>query len=125
MLPRLVLLRHDVPDDFGRSSHWDLLLERADDCWTWALDELPAVLNVGTGPAMVTATRLADHRKYYLDYEGPVSDGRGHVTRVLVGTYELVSHSESHVEIDATVNEKLDRLRFDCLQHQTWNLSTP
>ncbi len=33
------------------------------------------------------AVRLADHRPAYLDYEGPVSRGRGDVTRVLSGTY--------------------------------------
>lgn len=34
------------------------------------------------------ALRLADHRPAYLDLEGPVSGGRGHVTRLLRGRYE-------------------------------------
>src|SRR3954465_13751702 len=31
-------------------------------------------------------TRLAEHRGDYLDYEGPVSNDRGHVRRVAGGT---------------------------------------
>ena len=33
------------------------------------------------------ATANHDHRRHYLDYDGPVSGGRGTVTRVAVGTY--------------------------------------
>lgn len=30
-------------------------------------------------------TRIADHRRDYLDYQGPVSGNRGHVQRVATG----------------------------------------
>lgn len=38
-----------------------------------------------------SATRLPDHRKEYLDYEGEVSDNRGMVSRVDAGVYEQLS----------------------------------
>jgi hypothetical protein len=38
----------------------------------------------------VEATRISDHRKSYLSYEGPVSRGRGEVHIVDGGSYELV-----------------------------------
>jgi hypothetical protein len=50
---------------------------------TWRLAELPAV------GARVTAELLGDHRLAYLDYEGPVSGGRGSVSRWDGGTYEV------------------------------------
>jgi hypothetical protein len=31
--------------------------------------------------------RLPDHRRVYLDYEGPISGGRGEVVRVEAGTF--------------------------------------
>lgn len=34
----------------------------------------------------LVAIRLPDHRRLYLDYEGPISDNRGHVRRVRAGT---------------------------------------
>ncbi len=35
------------------------------------------------------AERLADHRAEYLSYEGPVSGGRGVVSRVAMGSFEV------------------------------------
>ena len=40
------------------------------------------------------AEELADHRLAYLDLEGDVSGGRGAVTRVGAGDYELVDEAD-------------------------------
>jgi hypothetical protein len=37
----------------------------------------------------IPARRIGAHRKAYLEYEGPVSGGRGHVRRVAAGTCEV------------------------------------
>jgi hypothetical protein len=50
---------------------------------TWALSEPP------DAAAIVAAEALPDHRMDYLDYEGPISEGRGSVTRWDRGTFEL------------------------------------
>ena len=81
-MPRFVLLRHECPNDNPRPSHWDLMLEHNGVLWTWALDELLGDVRLST-----TALRLANHRIDYLDYEGPLSAGRGSVTRVDRGNY--------------------------------------
>lgn len=120
---RLVLLRHNVPDDFGRPSHWDLLLEREDDCWTWAIEELPAAFGGEGGSKCVPATRLANHRKHYLDYQGPVSGDRGVVTRVLTGTYEFVAQSETHLDLEASIEQERIRLTIEQIDQQSWTLS--
>lgn len=39
-------------------------------------------------PAALGAERLADHRRVYLEYEGPLSGDRGEVRRVASGTFE-------------------------------------
>ncbi|MBX9677130.1 MAG: hypothetical protein K2X38_00100 [Gemmataceae bacterium] len=75
-LPRFVLLEHDHP-----MLHWDLMLEEADGLRTWRLPS-PTF-----GAADMEAEPLATHRKAYLDYEGPVSGGRGKIKRVDAGTY--------------------------------------
>lgn len=51
--------------------------------WTWRLVRWP---RLGQGLA---AERLPDHRVDYLDYEGPVSQNRGNVRRLLGGTVEI------------------------------------
>ncbi|MBA4104494.1 MAG: hypothetical protein C0485_01965 [Pirellula sp.] len=92
-MPRFVLLRHECQPSFGKPSHWDLMLERDGVLLTWSLPALPAAWGGEGGLAaeQIAATRLADHRIAYLDYEGPISGDRGVVTRVDGGEYEVLS----------------------------------
>ncbi len=75
-MPRYVILEHDFP-----SRHWDFMLESGDVLKTWRLAAPPQ-----PGSA-VAAEPSFDHRRAYLDYEGPVSGGRGTVTRWDAGTF--------------------------------------
>jgi hypothetical protein len=106
-MPRFVLLRHECPPELGKPSHWDFMLEAGGVLATWSLVELPAAwrdapgdARRAVGPDDVPATRLGDHRRAYLEYEGPVSDGRGHVRRVDAGTYRVVVERPDHLELE-------------------------
>ena len=81
-MPRYVLLTHDHP-----FPHWDLLLETGEVCRAWRLLEEPGCNRE------IAAEPLPDHRRLYLDYEGPVSGNRGSVERWDSGTYSTVSES--------------------------------
>ena len=65
-------------------SHWDLMLESGDHLATW---ELPKPLDVGT---RLDVVQLANHRLEYLDYEGPLTQQRGTVSRYEWGSYKTV-----------------------------------
>ncbi len=82
-MPRYVILHHEMPTASQRATHWDLMLEWGDVLRTWELPREPAV------PLACQAARLADHRKDYLEYEGPVSNDRGTVTRWDEGNYHV------------------------------------
>jgi hypothetical protein len=75
-MPRFVILSHDHP-----SPHWDFMLEQGEALRTWRLAEVPRPGRT------LPAEPLPDHRKAYLDYEGPVSGGRGTVAQVDAGKY--------------------------------------
>ena len=77
-MPRFVILEHDHP-----TLHWDLMLQAGETLRSWRLARAP----VHPGDA-IEATAIGDHRPMYLDYEGPVSGGRGKVARWDYGTYE-------------------------------------
>ena len=82
---RYVILRHDgVPEP-----HFDLMFETAEGSAlaTWRSPSWPP-----TGEQQVE--KLPDHRRDYLDYEGPVSNDRGRVARVESGTYEPMPQYE-------------------------------
>src|SRR4051794_32223264 len=100
-MPRFVLLYHDCPPTYERRSHWDFLLEAGDVLQTWALEQLPrdwqAVWSKTAAfyphcPLLaeantVPAVKLSDHRRDYLELEGPLTGDRGSVMRVAAGTY--------------------------------------
>jgi DNA polymerase ligase (LigD)-like protein len=77
-MPRFVILQHDHPE-----LHWDLMLQAGTTLRTWRLARAP-----DKPGDTIEATAIGDHRPMYLDYEGPVSGGRGRVTRWDHGTYE-------------------------------------
>ena len=77
------------------------MLEREGVLLTWNLPALPAAWggDVAAGKEEIAATRLADHRIAYLDYEGPISGDRGAVTRIDRGEYEAVEETDDNVRV--------------------------
>jgi hypothetical protein len=74
---RFVILDHDYP-----APHFDLMLEHEGRLRTWRIHGPP------DSDSDLAAEPLGDHRIAYLDYEGPVSGGRGRVVRWDAGTYQ-------------------------------------
>lgn len=105
LMSRFVVLLHDHP-----FLHWDFFLERGSTLKAWRLLAEPSVLPV-------TAERNADHRLHYLDYEGPVSNGRGEVTRWDAGDYEIIEQSEQRwlVQLDGCRLSGRFEIAFDAI----------
>jgi len=79
-----VLLRHDLPDG---SEHIDWMVAQD------ALGTLPLLtfrlgkrLDQALQGESLPACRIAEHRPTYLEYQGPISGGRGSVMRLARGT---------------------------------------
>lgn len=87
-MPRYVILEHDNP----RGLHWDLLLETAGLLCTWAISRPP------DESQELPAERLPDHRRVYLEYEGPISGNRGTVTRWDWGEYRILRRRDGFLE---------------------------
>jgi len=85
-MPRFVILEHDHP-----VLHWDLMLETGEALKTWRLAGPP------TTGLRIAALYLAEHRRDYLDYEGPVSGGRGSVKRWDRGVYGALDQSHGRL----------------------------
>lgn len=88
-MPRFVILKHDCP----RGLHWDLMLEVEGGLATWAMSGPPGEVEA------MAAEALPDHRLAYLDYEGPVSGGRGTVARYDQGVFEFEHRDEGEVAV--------------------------
>ena len=94
IVPRFVILHHETPAKSLRATHWDFMLEWGDVLRTWALAAEPC------DAIPLSAEALADHRTAYLQYEGPVSGDRGHVTQWDAGQFELTSASDDELRCE-------------------------
>ena len=102
---RFVLLRHVLPD----AEHWDLMLDIGSVLATWQVTG--ELLHIGpsgwqVGPVdRLPSQRIADHRKLYLEYEGPISGGRGTVIRHDQGYFTIITQNDNEwiVQLDGTI----------------------
>src|SRR5882757_1838088 len=109
-MPRFVLLYHECPPNYERTSHWDFMLESGDRLRTWALERLPRDWQTArsrtsavhpncpslAADSTIAATQLADHRRDYLELEGALRGDRGTVVRVAAGTYHSEHEAPGH-----------------------------
>lgn len=87
-LLRYVILHHTDVDQ----PHYDVMIEPSpiSQLMTWRTNEWPI-----TEPT--AATRLPDHRRAYLTYEGVISGGRGAVRRVETGETVVEMNGDDEV----------------------------
>ncbi len=107
-MPRFVVLEHESP----RGRHWDFMLERSDSLATWALAQPP------DSPAPIAADALADHRLAYLDYEGPISGGRGMVARWDHGSYQIETENAEGLMVTLAGDKLIGRATLSLVPEQ-------
>ena len=94
-MSRYVLLEHDHP-----TLHWDLMLEVGEVLWTWRLEANPWL------DTPCRASRIADHRRLYLEYEGPINGDRGSVKRIDAGEFVWIEETGEQVSIELTGKDR-------------------
>ena len=87
-MPRYVVLTHDHPHP-----HWDFMLEQGGTLRSWRLLQEPL------SGMVISAVSLPNHRKHYLDYEGPISNNRGEVQRWDRGEFACIEESDEHLTV--------------------------
>lgn len=109
-MPRFTILTHDHP-----FPHWDLLLEQGESLRTWRL------LDVPDSSGEIAAEPLPDHRLMYLDYEGPVSGGRGDVARWDTGEYVTIRETTERLDLQLSGKRLTGRFVLEhSAESSTW-----
>jgi len=115
MSRRFALLLHEHSEK-PESRHQDLLLEM--DLSLFALKISPPVADFRRG---FGALRHFDHRKLYLDYEGPISGDRGFVVRIDGG--EILGRvSPEGFELELRGSELCGHYRFEPIGKEGWRV---
>jgi len=112
---RICILRHVVRPALDRTDvdHYDWLIEGTTKLFTWSVDEslmrlsgwMPGNRPIPDHWIHVDAQRTGDHRKFYLDHEGPVSGDRGWVKRVEWGRYSVRHGNGDDIELGVVWEE--------------------
>lgn len=102
-MPRFVVLFHDAPG----GPHYDWMFDVGDTLKTWSLAESPEA------DRKTTCRALPDHRRAYLDYEGPVSGNRGTVTRWDQGTYRVLEQTATRWVLELEGVRLFGRVMFE------------
>ena len=120
---RFVLLFHRVSDSFidqqDRGSHWDLLLEHENQLASWAIDENP----FDNESRPVVAIKIHPHRMEYLEYEGPVSNDRGSVTRHERGVFRWLTNGRNEVVLDIQGERAKGIIRMERVAGDAWHVT--
>jgi hypothetical protein len=90
---RYVVLHHTGIEN----PHFDLMLELSpnSDLSTWRVPHWPPTPGDKFTP-------LPNHRREYLEYEGPVSNNRGKVKRIAAGTAQLIRQEQNQILVSVT-----------------------
>jgi hypothetical protein len=108
-MPRFVILEHDHPH-----LHWDLMLETGNVLRTWRLENPPSAYE------STKALAIGDHRKAYLDFEGPLSNNRGTVKRWDFGTFAGDPLDDMHVTIEIKGSRLEGMMQIKRQSGDTW-----
>jgi hypothetical protein len=107
---RYAILLHGGIDE----PHYDLMFETrpGSDLATWRSPSWPI-------EAEAELTRLRDHRRIYLDFQGELSFGRGSVTRVAEGTCDVRIDENSiwMIQLDTGI-----KLQLSLVQDDRWRV---
>ena len=106
-----------MPTGANKDSHLDLMLESGDGLRTWSIAKFPVTGEVSP------AEELPIHRLAYLDYEGPVSNNRGEVSRVDSGTYEIQSSTEDGLTILLQGQTYHGTVQLTRENEKSWNMT--
>jgi hypothetical protein len=104
---RFVVLEHT--DHAG--VHFDLMIDAGDSLATWKCPQPPESAINGER----VCVRLEDHRRLYLDYEGPISGGRGEARQYDQGTCMVHQRTASRWELSFRGQRLIGRFALEPL----------
>lgn len=108
-----VLWHHDIAEP-----HYDLMFETTpgSQLATWRVKDWPI-------ERPTEASRLRDHRRFYMEYEGDLSDSRGRVQRMARGSCEVRGVEDDAFEVRLLEGVSTMALRLSQLDAERWMIS--
>ena len=113
-ITRFVILEHA----HAGKNHWDLMLEEAEKLTTW---QVPCHPDDWFGKS-IECQKIFDHRCIYLEYEGPLSNNRGCVKRVVAGKYRILKKNKNYWLLSLSSDMLKGTLKLTNVKNDIWYL---
>ena len=113
---KFVIQKHEKQ---GQDVHWDLMLEVEGVLQTYRLDIPPENL----AGQICRAVRIFDHPLKFLTYQGSVNKGLGTVEIAETGSYELISKTDTAVQLRLNGNILRGNFSRNHIQADTWEFT--
>jgi hypothetical protein len=90
-------MKYVVQHHITVNPHFDLMIDNGESLDTWQVHEgdMDRLISGKT----ITAESIEPHRRDYLEYEGPVSQGRGRVEIYDTGEYSDIIREKTHLSL--------------------------
>jgi len=128
-MPRFVILRHQPGPNTKRPPHWDLMFEHGNVLRTFACTDEPIAGDSKVGDpdvrTQIEAEQIDDHRLIYLDYEGPISGGRGDVRRWDHGTFDVIEDTPGCWQLELRGMRWIGTVTLREVEPQRWIVTLP
>ena len=109
-----VVLRHEDRDGV----HFDLMIDTGAALATWKCSRPPEAAR----DAPLDCRRIGDHRRIYLDYEGPISGDRGAVRRHDRGKCQIVERSPERWRIEFQGRRLIGHVTLSREVDESWRI---
>lgn len=115
--PRFVILKHTRQ---GHLPHWDMMLETGKALHTWRLDAHPSDID----DQYIAIERIEDHELRFLDYTGPVNDGKGMVELADSGFFRVLGSDPSGAQTLEFNGRRLkERFKLAHIARDQWQMT--
>ncbi len=114
---RFVIQRH-----LNNNEHFDLMIELENSDKLFALKILSLDIDSLLNNTVIKAERLPDHRKEYLEYEGPVSGGRGSVKIFDSGRCRTILYKEDKCEFELSGKNLAGKIIASLIDGRMYNV---
>jgi hypothetical protein len=115
-------MRFVIQHHINNNEHFDLMIELENSDKLLVLKISSLDINSLLSNTVIKAERLPDHRKEYLEYEGPVSGGRGSVKIFDSGRCRTILYKEDKCEFELSGKKFVGKIITNYIDGRTYNV---
>lgn len=113
-------MKYVIQHHITANSHFDFMIDNGESLDTWQIHESD-ILPLMSGEPVITKL-IQPHRRDYLEYEGPVSRGRGRVEIYDTGKYNVIFREKDLILLNLRGNKLSGKIEIKKTSGSSWKI---